>query len=260
MIHLLPLIIAVPALMEAPAQDHRYQEARNLRMAGRFYEAAAAYRRFIQENPRSGRLPEARFWLASTLEQDQRWDEAAAAYGEFLRLHPDQRLLGKEAKLNRIRCWGIRQGQAPEATPGLVAALEEENSEVRVVSALQLAKARDRRAVPALQHGLSQPKQADACRLALEAMGVEPKAPPQAPARFLVIRIQEKGKPDPVVIRVAAGLARAVGGYLSDEQLVQAKKKGVDLDSLMDQIVNAPKGTVLFSVEDKDSSVSVAVE
>ena len=95
----LPLALAVPALTEAPSQDARYQEARSLRMAGRFYEAAAAYRRFIQENPRSGRLAEARFWLASTLEQDQRWDEAASAYGEFLRLHPDQRLLGKEARL-----------------------------------------------------------------------------------------------------------------------------------------------------------------
>ncbi len=254
------MAFAVPTLTEAPAQDARYQEARSLRMAGRFYEAAALYRRYIQENPRSGRLPEARFWLASTLEQDQRWDEAAAAYGEFLRLHPDQRLLGKEARLNRIRCWGIRQGQNPDATPGLVAALGDEAQEVRIVSALQLAKARDARAVPALQQGLAQPKQADACRLALESMGVEPKAPPQAPARFLVIRIQEKGKSDPVVIRVAAGLARAVGGYLSDEQLVQAKKKGVDLDGLMDQIVNAPKGTVLFSVEDKASTISVTVE
>lgn len=254
------MAFAVPALTEAPSADGRYQEARNLRMAGRFYEAAAAYRRFIQENPKSGRLPEARFWLASTLEQDQRWDEAASAYGEFLRLHPDQRLLGKEARLNRIRCWGIRQGQNSEATPGLIAALEDEAPEVRVVSALQLAKARDRRAVATLQQGLSQAKQAEACRLALESMGVEPKAPPQAPARFLVIRIQEKGKPDPVVIRVAAGLARAVGGYLSDEQLMQAKKKGVDLDGLIDQIVNAPKGTILFSVEDKASSVSVTVE
>ncbi len=250
----------VPALTEAPSQDARYQEARSLRMAGRFFEAAAVYRRFIQENPRSGRLPEARFWLASTMEQDQRWDEAAVAYGEFLRLHSDQRLLGKEARLNRIRCWGLRQGQNPEATQGLLAALEDGVSEVRVAGALQLAKARDRRAVPALQQGLSQPRQADACRLALEAMGVKPEAPPQAPPRFLVIRIQEKGKPDPVVIRVAAGLARAVGGYLSDEQLLQAKRKGVDLDGLMDQIVNAPKGTILFSVEDKDSSVSVSVE
>jgi tetratricopeptide (TPR) repeat protein len=259
---ILPLLLAgaVPALVESPGPDARYQEARNLRMAGRFYEAAALYRRFIQESPRSGRLPEARFWLAVTLEQDQRWDEAAAAYGEFLRLHPDQRLLGKEAKLNRFRCWGIRQGQNPEASAGLVGGLEDESPEVRVGAALQLAKVRDKRAVAALQQGLALPRQAEACRLALEAMGVTPQAPPQGAARFLVIRIQEKGKPDPVVIRVASGLARAVGGYLSDEQLVQAKKKGIDLDGLMDQITNAPKGTVLFSVEDKASTISVTVE
>lgn len=251
---------APPAFVEPQGGDARYQEARGLRMAGRFFEAAAAYRRFIQENPRSGRVPEARFWLATTLEQDQRWDEAAAAYGEFLRLHPDQRLLGKEAKLNRLRCWGIRQGQNPDATPGLLGGLEDEAAEVRTAAALQLAKTRDRRAVHALQAGLALPKQAEACRLALEAMGVKPEAPVATAGRFLVVRIQEKGKKEPVVIRVASGLARAVGSYLSDEQLAQARAKGVDLEGIMDQIVNAPKGTLLFSVEDKDSSVTVTVE
>ena len=262
---ILPLLpVAFPPALVAPAEaqggDQRYQEARGLRMAGRFYEAAAAYRRFIQESPRSGRVPEARFWLATTLEQDQRWDEAATAYGEFLRLHPDQRLLGKEAKLNRLRCWGLRQGQNPEATSGLLGALGEENGEVRTAAALQLAKVGDRRAVPALQGGLGLPKQAEACRLALVALGVKPEAPAAAAGRFLVVRIQEKGKKEPVIIRVASGLARAVGSYLSDEQLAQARAKGVDLEGIMDQIVNAPKGTLLFSVEDKDSSVSVTVE
>ncbi len=251
---------ALLVVAEPQGGDARYQEARSLRMAGRFFEAAAAYRRFIQENPRSGRIPEARFWLATTLEQDQRWDEAAAAYGEFLRLHPDQRLLGKEAKLNRLRCWGIRQGQVAEASQGLLGALEDEQAEVRAASALQLAKVRNRLAIPALQAGLALPRQAEACRLALEAMGEKPQAPAATAARFLVVRIQEKGKKEPVVIRVASGLARAVGSYLSDEQLAQAKAKGVDLEGIMDQIVNAPKGTLLFSVEDKASSVTVTVE
>lgn len=257
---ILPFPPAIMALTEPQGGEARYQEARSLRMAGRFYEAAAAYRRFIQESPRSGRLPEARFWLATTLEQDQRWDEAAKAYGEFLRLHPDQRLLGKEAKLNRLRCWGIRQYQNPEAAQGLVGALEDENDEVRTAAALQLAKVRDPRAVPALQAGLALPRQAEACRLALVALGVKPEATMATAGRFLVVRIQEKGKKEPVVIRVASGLARAVGSYLSDEQLAQARAKGVDLEGIMDQIVRAPKGSLLFSVEDKDSSVTVTVE
>ena len=58
----------------------------------------------------------------------------------------------------------------------------------------------------------------------------------------------------------AMALARAVSGYMSDEQVRQARQKGVDLDGLMDQALRSPKGTLLFSVEDKDSSLSVQVE
>jgi len=61
-------------------------------------------------------------------------------------------------------------------------------------------------------------------------------------------------------VRLALGLARAVGGYLSDDQLRQAKGKGVDLDRIMDQALNTPKGTELFSLDDSKSTVTVTVE
>lgn len=259
---ILPLLLAVALIAEPPAggPEALLREARSLRMAGRWYEAADLYRRFLRDYPKDGRAPEARFWLANTLEQDQRWDEAAATYTDFLTLHPDQRLFGREAKLNRLRCWGIRQGQNREAIPGLLAALSDEVQEVRIAAALQLAKRGEKRAEPALQSGLNTPRYAEACRLALESMGLKPQASQPSQSRFLVIRIRERGKEDEVTIRIAAGLARAVGSYLSDEQIAQARKKGVDIDDLMDQIQGSPKGTVLFSVEDKTSRVSVTVE
>lgn len=235
------------------------REAKSLRYAQRFFEAAALYRRFLAENPNSGRSPEARFWLAATLEQDQRWDEAAAAYSDFLARCPDERMLGKEARLNRVRCWGLRQGQAPEATPGLLSALEDEAREVQVAAALQLAKTRDRRAVDALQKGLALPAYADACSLALVRLGVKPSPASAEASRFLVMRIREKGK-DPVTIRLALGLARALENYLTDEQIRQARAKGFELGNLSDRAASLPKGSVLFSVEDGKSSVAVTVE
>jgi len=244
---------------EAPG-DALLREAKALRYGQRFFEAAALYRRYLAEYPATGRSSEARFWLAATLEQDQRWDEAAAAYTEFLVKHPDERMLGKEARLNRVRCWGIRQGQAPEATPGLVAALADEASEVQVAAALQLAKTRDRRAVDMLQKGLGLPAQADACSLALVSLGVKPNPLPDQKNRFLVMRIREKGKPDPVTIRLALGLARALENYLSDDQIRQARNKGVELGNLSDKAAGLPKGSMLFSVEDGKSSVTVTVE
>ena len=265
-------LLAVPALVEvaAPepvlvaAPEHQaeqlFQQGRDLRYAQRWYEAAQAYRTLLREFPATTRAADVRYWLAASLEQDRRWDEAIDAYTEFLARHPDQRLLGKEARLNRVRCWGIRQWDNPAATPGLVSALADEREEVRIAAALQLAKRRDSRAVPVLQAGLSANLSSEACRLALLGMGAQPQAAGPAQGRFLVVRIKERSKPDVLSVRLALGLARAVGGYLSDEQLRQAKGKGVDLDRIMDQALNAPKGTELFSLDDTKSTVTVTVE
>jgi tetratricopeptide (TPR) repeat protein len=243
------------------------RQARNLRYAQRWYEAASVYRRFLVENPEAGKVPEARFWLAASLESDQRWDEAAEAYTSFLTAHPDQRLLGREARLNRIRCWGIRQGHAKDATPGLLAALEDPSLEVQVAAALQLAKCSDRRALGTLEKGLALPSASPACSMALIAMGEKPEkaerqatAAPAAQARFLVIRVREAGKPDTVTIRLALALAQAVGNYLSDAQLRQAQTKGIDLTALTERAASLPKGSVVLSVDDGKSAVTVTVE
>ncbi len=238
-----------------------FQEAKRLRYAERWYEAAAIYRSYLRDSPDGPRAAEARFWLANALQSDQRWDEAAVAYTEFLQRHPDERLLGKEAKLNRIQCWGIRQGQNPAASPGLLAALEDPVAEVRVAAGLQLAKVGERRAAPALQAGLALPRYSEACRLALLGLGRQPDLTAlPAQGRFLVLKIRGKGKPDEVTIRIALGLARAVTSYLSEEQLRQMNKKGIDAANLMDLALSSPKGSELFSVEDKESSIRLYVE
>ena len=267
----LSLLMAMPALVlpaapepvlvlaESPA-DGLFRQGRDFRYAQRWYEASQAYRTLLREFPTSSRAADARYWLASSLEQDQRWDEAAEAYSEFLVHHPDQRLLGKEARLNRVRCWGIRQWDSPAATAGLIQALTDEREEVRIAAALQLAKRRNPQAVPVLQAGLRVDASSEACRLALQSMGIQPQAAGPAQGRFLVIRVKERGKAEVLTVRLALGLARAVGGYLSDEQLRQAKKKGVDMERIMDQALNAPKGTDLFSLDDTKSNVTVTVE
>jgi hypothetical protein len=91
-------------------------------------------------------------------------------------------------------------------------------------------------------------------------MGIQPQAAGPAQGRFLVIRVKERAKSEALTVRLTLGLARAVGGYLSDEQLRQARKKGVDLERLMDQAINSPKGTELFSLDDGKSTVTVTVE
>ncbi|HJU84763.1 MAG TPA: tetratricopeptide repeat protein [Holophagaceae bacterium] len=260
-----PLAATAPPIgsLTAPSKDEAealFRQAKELRYAQRWFDAAGVYRALLDKYPKSSRVPEARYWLAATLEQDQRWDEAAAAYTVFLEKHPDQRLLGKEARLNRVRCWGVRQWDSPAAAEGLARALDDDRAEVRIAAALQLSKRKDGRAVPVLQEGLGLPDSTEACRLALVALGVTPKAPEGAPARFLVIRIQERGKKDTLTVRVSCSLARAVTSYLSDAQLHQAKVKGIKLDRLMDQALAAPKGSELFTLDDPESKVTVTVE
>ena len=255
----LPAPMALPSVQENTAEG-LFRQARDLRYAQHWFEATQAYRTLLREFPTSARSADARYWLASSLEQDQRWDEAAEAYTDFLARHPDQRLLGKEARLNRVRCWGLRQWDSPAAQAGLASALEEEREEVRIAAALQLAKRRDSRASPVLQAGLRLGTSSEPCRLALLAMGAQPKTADAAQGRFLVVRVKERAKAETLTVRFAVGLARAVGGYLSDEQMRQAKKKGVDLEHLLDQALNAPKGSELFSLDDGKSTVTVTVE
>jgi tetratricopeptide (TPR) repeat protein len=264
---MLPALLAPapadPAFLAAPPEgpaEALFQRARDLRYAQRWYEAAQAYRQLLHDFPDSSRAADARYWLASSLEQDQRWDEAAAAYSDFLQRDPDQRLLGKEAKLNRVRCWGIRQWDSAAAQSGLAEALSDPLPDVRVAAALQLARRRDPRAVPVLQAGLQLDACTEPCRLALLAMGVQPQAAGPVQGRFLVIHIRQKGQKDVVTIRVATALARAVGGYLSDAQLKEAHAKGIHMDRLMDQALTVPRGTELFSLDDGKSRVTVTVE
>lgn len=268
----LPLLLA-PALLAAAlppepplppaadAADTLFRQARDLRYAARWFEAAAAYRTLLAKYPGSTRAPEAAFWLAATLEQDQRWDEASAAYSDFLSRYPDQRLLVREALLNRVHCWGVRQWDEPSAREGLVQALGEDREEVRVAAALQLAKRQDPRALPVLQEGLRSPGSAEACRQALLAMGAKPALPEAAP-RFIVVRIRDKksSPKDTVTVRVSAAFAAGVTSYLSDTQLREARAKGIDVQRLLSEALSSPKGTELFSLDDPDSKVTVTVE
>nr|WP_320132833.1 tetratricopeptide repeat protein [uncultured Holophaga sp.] len=238
-----------------------FREARTLRHQQRWFEAAALYRRFLVDHPGSPLAPRARFWLAATLEQDQRWDEAARAYSDFLDRHGSHPTLAREATLNRIRCWGIRQGQSPEATQGLLRSLQDPRTEIQVAAALQLAKTGDRRAIPALQAGLRLPDYADAATLQLIALGARP-APTSGPTqgRFLVMRIHEKDSQEDVTIRLSLSLARALGNYLSNAQLQQLKNRGWDLDRILSEARELPKGSPLLTVEDGESRISVVVE
>ena len=264
---LVPAILAGAFPNEPPlpapkdGADQLFKQARDLRYAARWFEAAAAYRTLIAKYPDSTRVPESAFWLAATLEQDQRWDEASAAYSRFIEQFPDQRLLIREALLNRVRCWGVRQWDNASAKGGLVDALDEDRDEVRVAAALQLAKQKEARAVPVLQEGLRLPATAEACRQALLAMGSKPELPEAAP-RFIVVRIREKKQTpsDTVTVRVSAALAQGVTSYLSDSQLQEARAKGIDVQRLLSEALSAPKGTELFSLDDSDSKVTVTVE
>ncbi|HXC17937.1 MAG TPA: tetratricopeptide repeat protein [Holophagaceae bacterium] len=251
-----------PALPPAKdGADALFQQARDLRYAQRWFDAAGVYRTLLAKYPGSARAPESAFWLAATLEQDQRWDEASAAYSSFILRYSDQRLLIREAKLNRIRCWGMRQWDQSAAQAGLVQALEEDRDEVRVAAALQLAKRKDARATPVLQQGLRMPVSAEACRQALLSMGAKPELPEAAP-RFIVVRIKEKReKPqDTVTVRISAAFAQGVTNYLSDTQLQEARAKGIDVSRILAEALSAPKGTELFSLDDPDSKVTVTVE
>ncbi len=84
--------ISAPASAYAPAQQGDpssfWKQAKEYYDAGRYAEAAEAYRQYIRLRPDA---PDARYWLGSSYYQLKQYADAAAAYREAVRLKPDYR-------------------------------------------------------------------------------------------------------------------------------------------------------------------------
>ncbi len=76
-----PPLPAVPADYGLTPQEH-YEKAFNFLREGNFTEAEAAFKSFIEKNPKDKLLDNAKYWYGETLYVRGRYDQAAVAFAE----------------------------------------------------------------------------------------------------------------------------------------------------------------------------------
>lgn len=99
---------SAPDVKVDPAQEtHDYEAAINLLRNSKYVDAAAAFKQFIRNWPKSTYLPRAYYWAASALLQTHDFDGAKDYYGKVVSIWPDD-------------------GMAPDALLGLANACTED--------------------------------------------------------------------------------------------------------------------------------------
>jgi len=68
---------------------HAYETALGHFKSAKYKEAQAAFEAFITAHPRSSLLPNAHYWLGSSLYQQRSYDAAANAFGHVAKTWPD---------------------------------------------------------------------------------------------------------------------------------------------------------------------------
>lgn len=80
---------AAPAKADPQAEMHDYEAALTLFRGSKYKEAQAAFDTFIAAHPKSTLLPNATYWLASSLYQQRQFDKAAEIYGRMAATWPN---------------------------------------------------------------------------------------------------------------------------------------------------------------------------
>ncbi|MFN4148129.1 MAG: tol-pal system protein YbgF [Rhodocyclaceae bacterium] len=80
---------AASATADPQAEMRDYEAALTLFRGGKYKEAQAAFESFIAAHPKSALLPNASYWLGSSLYQQRQFDKAAEIYGKVAASWPN---------------------------------------------------------------------------------------------------------------------------------------------------------------------------
>ena len=237
-------------------------DARVRRLRGRYAEAAELYSQYIADNPESPRLFEARFWYAKSLFEDQKWKEAATAFTEFLKNHSDQRTFSQVAKGDRIHCWKM-QPKDSKAVANLKGALNDPDSDTRILAALALAENKIPDGRKVLEDSVENPKFGEQCALALWKLGLRPQPKTKqgdAPwARLVVVKV--KTEDDSFEIKVPLTFIKGLEKMMPEDARIEMERAGVPkIEALSELAASAPKGTVIFRGKGRKTFVVISVE
>ena len=263
-----------PAFAQNDAE--RVRAAKALTLDRKYAEARQAWTAILA-SAQGADADAAAYWIARSSEKLGERERAFKEYGTFLARRPGDRSLVDEARTSRIGLAAqlYRAGQASYVNV-LHEGLTDANKTVRYFAALQLGglgAPTSKRAVPVLKEILAKETDddlLDRSRIALlrlepkalsaPAAPVAPAAPaaraaPAAPAKWLRLRVFEKGRNEPEVsVNVPVALADILFESLPDEARGELKKKGYDAENFWRKLKQLGPSEIV-EIKGEDGSV-----
>jgi hypothetical protein len=278
---LLALVLLLASAAGASAQDaERVRAAKALTLDRKYAEARAAWTAILAA-AQGADADAAAYWIARSSEKLGERERAFKEYGTFLARRPADRSLVDEARTSRIGLAAQlhRAGQTSYVNV-LHEGLTDPNKAVRYFAALQLGglgAPTSKRAVPVLQEILARETDDDLLdRARIILMKLDPKALSQAPApalsdappagpavaaKWLRVRVFEKGHAQPQVsINVPVALADILFESLPDEARSELKKKGYDAENFWRKLKQLGPSEIVEIKGDDGSVVKVWLE
>jgi len=259
----------------AQTDPERLKSAKALFFDRKYAEARDAWQRVLA-GARGAEADTAAYWVARSSENLGQDERALTEYAVFLRRRPADRALAEEARTSRVGLAArlYKAGQK-QHLPILREALADPGKTVRYFGALQLSTLGPevgREAVPVLLRMVEDEKDADLVdRAKVALLRLDPQslsrasqagaAPPPGAARWLKVRIFEKGGTKPkVVVNLPLGLADMVFKSLPDDAKRELKLKGYDAENFWERL-KASGPSELIDVEgDEGEKIQIWME
>jgi hypothetical protein len=270
----LGLLLGCASSAFAQNDAERVRAAKALTLDRKYAEARQAWTGILA-SAQGADADAAAYWIARSSEKLGERERAFKEYGTFLARRPGDRSLVDEARTSRIGLAAqlYRSGQTSYVNV-LHEGLTDTNKTVRYFAALQLGglvAPTSKRAVPVLQEILAKETDDDLLdRARIVLMKLDPKALSQAPApaladpppsgprvaaKWLRLRVFEKGRNEPEVsVNVPVALADILFESLPDEAKGQLKKKGYDAENFWRKLKQLGPSEIV-EIKGEDGSV-----
>jgi len=276
LIHLLIFLLASfyiqgYALMQL--DEKLFQEAKILIFDKEWEKAQERLEELIERYPESSWYPQALFYRARCLEEQERKEvEALEAYREFLKLDDLRPSLAEESEISVIDLAYELYGKGKKSyLKDIERSLSSSSKVVKYYAAFKLSYVKDKKSaskgIPTLKEILKRERDVelrDRAKIAL--LRVDPKALKdfeeeryERKARILKIRVYKKGKKEPVIsINIPWGLADLALGAIPDEEKLLIKDKGYDLDRIRRELTRF-EGNIL-EIKGEDTTIKLWID
>jgi hypothetical protein len=257
------------AFPQASADEKRFQEAKVLIFDKKWEAALDKLQEIMDSGAKNPYYSQAVFYKGECLSSIKGREKGALlAYEEYIQLRDANPSLVEKSEGSIIDlAYALYDKGDRSALKEIEGRLGHPNRAVRYYAAYKLSLVPDKavasKAVPVLEQIIrteKDPELTDRARIALlrvspeSLKSVEERKPSSESPRMLRIRISKKGQKDPVVsLNIPWALADLALNAMDEEDKAAIRKKGYDLNKIMDELAKS-KGKIL-QIEAEDGSV-----